>query len=471
MIDSTFSGNHATYGGAIWTGGSTMTLNTCTLAGNSATGTSGEGGAIFDSGPLTLSAITVADNSAPSGGGIFVVNGNPIVLMDTIVAGNTPTSSSGMDPDIDGSVATSSSYNLIGNGAGLSGISNGVNHNKIGTSSAPINPLLGPLGNNGGPTETMAVLPGSPAISSGGSMTTLTSAITAGSTVISVADAAAIASPGSEANIRIDGETLVVWSVNLTNNTLTVSPVSAATSHSAGAGVYLAYDQRGTTAPDSPAIGAYQLVAGPAVSLTVSGPTSSGEIAGVPFNVTITADDASGNTATGDNAGVTLTSTDSQSVIAAPVMLFNGSATVSVVLDKADNTTLKASSNSITGTSSPFTVSGAAAASFSLSAPSTMTAGAGFNLKVTALDAFGNVATKYGGTATLTSSGGQTVFPNTVSFGSFGETPGVATVTAVLDKVGTMTLTATAGSVKGTSTSITVIPAAAASFALAHPAA
>ncbi len=97
-----------------------------------------------------------------------------------------------------------------------------------------------------------------------------------------------------------------------------------------------------------------------------------------------------------------------------------------------------------------------------------MTAGAGFSLKVTALDAFGNVATNYGGTATLTSSG-QTVFPSTVSFGSFGETPGVATVTAILDKADTTTLTATAGAVKGTSNKITVNPAAAASFVVSAP--
>ena len=84
-------------------------------------------------------------------------------LVDTIVAGNTLTSSSGSDPDIYGSVLAASSYNLIGNGTGLSGISNGVNHNHIGTAGAPINPILDPLGNYGGPTQTMPFRPGSPA--------------------------------------------------------------------------------------------------------------------------------------------------------------------------------------------------------------------------------------------------------------------------------------------------------------------
>ena len=46
-------------------------------------------------------------------------------------------------------------------------INNGVNGNLVGTASSPINPRLGPLQNNGGPTSTMALLAGSPAIDAG----------------------------------------------------------------------------------------------------------------------------------------------------------------------------------------------------------------------------------------------------------------------------------------------------------------
>jgi hypothetical protein len=52
---------------------------------------------------------------------------------------------------------------LIGNGAD-STLVNGVNGNLVGTSGSPINALLAPLGNYGGPTQTMPPLPGSPAI-------------------------------------------------------------------------------------------------------------------------------------------------------------------------------------------------------------------------------------------------------------------------------------------------------------------
>ena len=125
--------------------------------------------------------------------------------------------------------------------------------------------------------------------------------------------------------------------------------------------------------------------------------------------------------------------------------------TTSIVLDQADTTTLKAiDAAGLTGTSGKITVNPAAAASFSVGAPSTVTAGADFTITVTTLDAYGNVATGYRGTATLTSSDGPTVSPITVTFGDQDATPGVASVTAALDKAGTTTLTATAGSVTGT---------------------
>ena len=60
--------------------------------------------------------------------------------------------------DIDGTVASASVYNLIGTG-GSGGLTDGVNGNQVGV----VNPGLGTLANNGGPTQTIALLPGSPA--------------------------------------------------------------------------------------------------------------------------------------------------------------------------------------------------------------------------------------------------------------------------------------------------------------------
>jgi len=49
----------------------------------------------------------------------------------------------GTEDDISGTVETASDFNLIGVDTGLTGISDGIAGNQIGTSGAPIDPLLG----------------------------------------------------------------------------------------------------------------------------------------------------------------------------------------------------------------------------------------------------------------------------------------------------------------------------------------
>jgi predicted outer membrane repeat protein len=155
-----FVNNQAQYGGAISDRDNNIvsTFN-CTFCGNSAD----YGGAIeILQGTVALIDTTVSGNSAlQSGGGLYTFfSGQTVfILRNTIVAGNTAPSS----PDLFGPVNSISSYNLVGNGTGLTGISNGLEHNQVGTSASPINALLTPLGWYGGPTQTMALLPGSPA--------------------------------------------------------------------------------------------------------------------------------------------------------------------------------------------------------------------------------------------------------------------------------------------------------------------
>ncbi|HEV3005813.1 MAG TPA: hypothetical protein VGX78_15210, partial [Pirellulales bacterium] len=92
--------------------------------------------------------------------------------------------------------------------------------------------------------------------------------------------------------------------------------------------------------------------------------------------------------------------------------------------------------------------------------PSTATAGVGFYTTITIKDAYGN---GYNGLVTLTSSDGQTL--NVPAFTMGG---GSTTLALVLYKADPITLTATAGSLKGTS-AITVNPAAAAALAVSAP--
>ncbi len=75
-----------------------------------------------------------------------------------------------MDGDLYGNIQPASEFNLIGDDAGILNLSDLVApalNNLIGTSDNLLNPLLGPLADNGGLTQTMALLPGSPAIDAG----------------------------------------------------------------------------------------------------------------------------------------------------------------------------------------------------------------------------------------------------------------------------------------------------------------
>ncbi len=136
----TISGNLASQsGGGVWSqipSSRTLYLTDCTIYGNSATN---QGGGLFTSGgTTTIAACTISGNSAGSkAGGLFIQN--KATLTDTIVAGN----SAAAGPDVYGTATTTSSNNLIGNGSGLSGISNNADNNQVGTASSPIKPNLG----------------------------------------------------------------------------------------------------------------------------------------------------------------------------------------------------------------------------------------------------------------------------------------------------------------------------------------
>ncbi len=183
---SVFSGNFALFAGAILNNGS-LSVSGCTFVQNGA-----EAGAAAIENDATISAIrntTFSRNRTLSGGAIsnygsigvisnstFAfdeglvggtidngVFGEILELSSNIIAANLATTA----PDIanEGSIV-SAFDNVIGVGDG-SGILNGVNGNQVGSSGAPLDPLLGPLADNGGSTFTHALLPGSPAIDRG----------------------------------------------------------------------------------------------------------------------------------------------------------------------------------------------------------------------------------------------------------------------------------------------------------------
>ena len=145
----TVSGNSAANGGGIYnSGGGTATITDSTFSGNTAS----SGGGVFNIGTFTITNSTLSNNSASLGGGVF--NNETLQIGDTIL--NMGASGANIS---DFGTVTSLGYNLSSDNGG--GVLTGPG-DQIDT-----DPLLGPLQNNGGPTFTHALSPGSPAINTG----------------------------------------------------------------------------------------------------------------------------------------------------------------------------------------------------------------------------------------------------------------------------------------------------------------
>jgi hypothetical protein len=163
IIRSTISGNtaHVGNGGGIANTG-TLTIGDSTVSGNRALSRSG--GGIFNTSALTMSDDTVSNNTADiSGGGLAnqAFPGGTIALDNTIVAGNVSVQDARTADVID---------NADFDGSRLVGRNNLIGSGDLGTLShtlVGVDPRLGPLQENGGPTWTQALLAGSPAINAG----------------------------------------------------------------------------------------------------------------------------------------------------------------------------------------------------------------------------------------------------------------------------------------------------------------
>jgi CSLREA domain-containing protein len=160
VTNSTISGNTAGGGGG-GINATTATVTNSTVSGNT---TASFGGGIIAT-TATLINCTIAENIGHTGGGLFHSPGGTFSVRNTIIALNL-VDFTGTNPDVSGAF-TSGGHNLIGNGTGGTGFTNGVNGDQFGTSVNPLDPKLGPLQNNGGPTKTMALLVGSPAVDHG----------------------------------------------------------------------------------------------------------------------------------------------------------------------------------------------------------------------------------------------------------------------------------------------------------------
>jgi hypothetical protein len=110
--------------------------------------------------------VTITHTRARRGGGVFHdTGGGAFTVKNTIVAQNRIDTGGGA-PDVSG-VFTSGGHNLIGDVSGSTGFFLVNPTDQMGSAGNPLDPGLGPLQNNGGPTWTHALLAGSPAIDHG----------------------------------------------------------------------------------------------------------------------------------------------------------------------------------------------------------------------------------------------------------------------------------------------------------------
>ena len=181
VTNSTITDNSAVGGGGIYNRGTDLTVTNSTISGNSA---SVVGGGILDEIGMQVTNSTITDNSASdgggiystfvgggqvtnstiagnsasgSGGGIFIDEGNFLDLRNTIVANNT----SGGNCFRQGGFIVDDGYNVENTDTC------GFTRTSQQTGSLPnTDPLLDPAGlaDNGGPTQTIALLPQSPAV-------------------------------------------------------------------------------------------------------------------------------------------------------------------------------------------------------------------------------------------------------------------------------------------------------------------
>jgi CSLREA domain-containing protein len=171
VVRSTIAGNDANHGGGIYfsDNGGNQNLSNATIAGNKALANGG--GVYTGQGTTSLNNVTVNRNVADAdsngggdGGGVYRIDPATATVENTIIAGNLDMGTQANDCSGGGSI-TSAGHNLVGINDGCSIVATSTD--QFGTLISPINPRLGLLNDNGGPTLTEALLSGSPAINAG----------------------------------------------------------------------------------------------------------------------------------------------------------------------------------------------------------------------------------------------------------------------------------------------------------------
>jgi hypothetical protein len=408
---STISGNSAVFsspeeGAALLSNGGTVALTDTTIAGNTGQAAPFVLSAILiDGGTATATNTTITGNHTGDGGAAGTLNTGALTLTNTIVAGNTASAC----PDIRNTLI-SGGHNLIGDTTCGTGISDGDPQGDIVNPT----PLLGALGAHGGPTQTVPLLTGSPALAHG--------------------DPAVCA-----------------------------LPLPPATAPNGAGGV----DQRGLPRPATVcAIGAYepqpntiiatagsgqQVTVGTAFPTNLAAKVADDQANPLPgWSVTFAAPAPTGPS--GTFAGSAIVTTDASGAAIAPTFTANTHAGgYSVAANLTGTALVPPATFALTNLPGP-------AAALAVSGyPASVLSGTSHPFAVTAVDAFGNTATGYTGAVRFTSTDPHAALPADYPF--VARDAGVHSFSATFATAGTQALTATdtaTGSITGTQAGIAV---------------
>jgi hypothetical protein len=179
VSNSTISGNTARFAGGVFSGnepGNSLVISNTTISSNRATS---DGAGVFVTNISTDSQAgifnsTISGNSASGKGGGLYDYGVPVTLIDTIIAGNTAANGREIFNNVTGNGAVNGlRFNVVGhngltNAQAFVGFAPGatdITATSNGNTPTALNAIIRPtLANNGGPTRTHALVPGSPAI-------------------------------------------------------------------------------------------------------------------------------------------------------------------------------------------------------------------------------------------------------------------------------------------------------------------
>jgi CSLREA domain-containing protein len=184
LSDVAITGNSGANGGGIAAPGRTLMMNRVLVNSNTATSkgggifnqgfpsaritnstitnnTAATGGAIYNAGSLSLANNTISNNTATVAATSIFNESGSINVINTIIGRDAPSAIASLSGSF-----TSGGNNIVTDSRNSTGFTNGVSNDQVSENNA-IDPLLGALANNGGHTDTRALLAGSPAIDAG----------------------------------------------------------------------------------------------------------------------------------------------------------------------------------------------------------------------------------------------------------------------------------------------------------------